>query len=68
MVGLRLKWMIKLDVLRKVQGTMSVPYQMRAKINLPILNKLVDEKIDEDSLIKAYKEEEKNININYEEF
>ena len=48
--------MKKLDVLSKVQRTMSVPYQMRAKINLPILNKLVDEKIDEESLIKAYKE------------
>lgn len=60
--------MKKLDVLSKVQRTATVPYSVRAKIITPILNKLIDEKTDEDSLIKAYKEEEKNININYEEF
>lgn len=60
--------MKKLDVLSKVQRTASVPYSVRAKIITPILNKLIDEKTDEESLIKAYKEEEKDINISYEEF
>ena len=60
--------MKKLDVLRKIQGTARVPYSYRAKIITPILNKLIDEPTKEDELIKAYKEEEKDINIAYEEF
>ena len=60
--------MKKLDVLSKIQRTSMVPYSVRAKIITPILNKLIDEKTDEESLIKAYKEEEKDINISYEEF
>lgn len=60
--------MKKLDVLRKIQGTTSVPYSYRAKIITPILNKLIDKPTKEDELIKAYKEEEKDINIAYEEF
>lgn len=46
---------------------MSVPYSTRAKILAPILNKLIDEDIDGDSLTKAYNEERKDIRIEYEE-
>lgn len=59
--------MKKLDILSKVQRTASVPYSVRAKIITPILNKLIDEKTNEEELIKAYKEEEKDIGIRYEE-
>ena len=59
--------MKKLDVLQKVQRTASVPYSVRAKIITPILNKLIDEKTSDEELIKAYKEEEKEIEIKYEE-
>lgn len=60
--------MKKLDVLKKVQGTATVPYSIRAKIITPILNKLIDEPTDDENLVKAYKEEEKDLNLAYEEF
>lgn len=64
----RLDDMKKLDVLSKVQRTTSVPYSVRAKIITPIINKLIDEPTNEEELVKAYKEEEKNLDIAYEEF
>ena len=64
----RLDDMKKLEVLSKVQRTTSVPYSVRAKIITPIINKLIDEPTNEEELVKAYKEEEKNLDIAYEEF
>ena len=58
----------KINVLQTIQRTMAVPYSVRAKIITPILNKLIDEDINEDSIVKAYKDEEKDIKIDYEEF
>ena len=60
--------MKKLQVLGEIQRRASVPYSIRAKIIAPILNKLIDEPTDEENLVKAYKEEEKDLNIAYEEF
>ncbi len=60
--------MKKLDVLGEIQKRASVPYSIRAKIITPILNKLIDEPTDEKDLVKAYKEEEKNLDLAYEEF
>ena len=57
----------KLEVLAAVQRTMSVPYSIRAKINAPILNKLIDEDIREDMLTKEWNKERKDITIDYEE-
>lgn len=59
--------MKKLDVLQKVQRTTAVPYSVRAKIITPILNKLIDEPTDEESLVKAYREEERQTQLEYEE-
>ena len=59
--------MKKLKVLQAVQRTAAVPYSVRAKIITPILNKLIDEPTDEESLVKAYKDEEKDITLTYEE-
>jgi hypothetical protein len=58
----------KVETLQAIQRTMSVPYSTRAKILAPILNKLIDEQVDGDSLTKAYNEERKDIKIDYEEF
>ena len=58
----------KIRTLKAIQQTMSIPYSIRAKIMTPILNKLIDEQTDADSLIKAYNEEREDIKINYEEF
>lgn len=59
--------MKKLDVLKKMQGVGSIPYSYRAKIMTPILNKLLDEPTNDEDLVKAYKDEEKEIGIRYEE-
>ena len=58
----------KIRTLKSIEQVMSVPYQTRTKIVLPILNKLIDEKIDEDTLINEYQKEREDIKINYEEF
>jgi hypothetical protein len=59
--------MKKIKTLKQIQTTMSVPYSVRAKIMAPVLNKLIDEDVKSDDLYKKYKEEEKDINITYEE-
>ena len=58
----------KLRTLQAIQRTMSIPYSTRAKIITPILNKLIDEKVDADSITEAYKKESEDIKISYEEF
>ena len=59
--------MKKLQVLQAVQRTMSVPYSTRAKITAPILNKLIDEQVDDKSLTEAWNKEKEDIRIEYEE-
>ena len=59
--------MKKLDVLSKIQRTASVPYSIRAKIITPILNKLIDTPTNDEEMVKAYKEEEKDIKIDFGE-
>lgn len=59
--------MKKLDVLKKIQSTSTVPYSVKAKIITPILNKLIDKPTDEKSLIKEYQNEERQMQLNYEE-
>jgi hypothetical protein len=57
----------KITTLQAIQRTMSVPYSTRAKILAPIINKLLTDNIDGDSLTEAYKEEREDIKIAYEE-
>ena len=63
----RLDDMKKLDILGDIQRRMRVPYSVRADIALPILNKLVDEPIEKESLIKEWQEEKNSIDITYGE-
>jgi len=63
----RLDDMKKLQVLQRIQQTMSVPYSVKSKIATPILNKLIDEDIDENTLIEENNKERKSIEIDYEE-
>ena len=58
----------KIRTIQAIQRTMAIPYNTRAKILTPILNKLIDEDIDADSLTKAYNEEREDIKLTYEEF
>lgn len=63
----RIDDMKKLDILGNIQRRMSVPYSVRADIVLPILNKLVDEPIEKESLVKEWQEEKNSIDITYGE-
>jgi hypothetical protein len=47
---------------------MAIPYSTRAKILTPILNKLIEDKVDSDKLVEEYKLEREDIKINYEEY
>ena len=58
----------KIRTLKAIQQTMSIPYSTREKIITPIINKLIDEQTDADSLLEAYNQEREDIMINYEEF
>lgn len=59
--------MKKLQVLQAVQRTTGVPYSVRSKIVSPILNKLIDEDIDADTLFNDYQKESEDLKITYEE-
>lgn len=58
----------KIKTLQAIQRTMGIPYSTRAKIMVPILNKLLDEKSNSDDLVEEYLKEREDIKINYEEF
>ena len=57
----------KIKTIQAIQRTMSIPYSTIAKILTPILNKLIDEKVNADDLTKEYKEESNELKFNYEE-
>ena len=59
--------MKKLEVLKDVQRTMSIPYSVRADVALPILNKLVDKPIKKDDLVREWQKEKNSIDITYGE-
>ena len=58
----------KIKTLSAIQRTMAVPYSTRAKIITPILNKLIDENIDVENMIKEYDKEREDLKLSYEEF
>ena len=58
----------KIKTLQAIQRTMAIPYNTRAKILTPILNKLIDTKVDADELTVAYNNEREDIKLTYEEF
>ena len=58
----------KIRTLQTIQRVMAIPYRTRAKILTPILNKLMDEKVDATDITQAYNEEKEDIKIDYEEF
>lgn len=57
----------KIRTIQAIQRTMSIPYATRAKILTPILNKLIDIDISDEDLTNAWKEERKEIEIDYAE-
>lgn len=63
----RLDDMKKLEVLQAVQRTTGVPYTIRSKIITPILNKLLDEKVEDSQVFADYQKEREDLRIEYEE-
>ena len=63
----RIDDMKKLDILGEIQRKMSVPYDVRAEIVLPIINKLVDEPIEKDDLVQKWQDENNKMNIEFGE-
>lgn len=65
--------MKKLQVLRKIQGVGAVPYSYKAKIIMPILNKLIDDNYSKQNekqiseLVDEYLKEQDDINIKFGE-
>lgn len=57
----------KIKTLRAIQQTMAIPYETRAKIITPIINKLLDEPITDDVLTKSNDEEREMLKFEYEE-
>jgi hypothetical protein len=57
----------KISTLSAIQRVMSIPYSTRAKIIIPILNKLLDTKISEEDMVESYKEEREEIKVDYGE-
>jgi hypothetical protein len=58
----------KITTLKQVESVIDIPYPTRAKIVAPIINKLIDEDVSSDSLVKEYNKEKKDLKISYEEF
>lgn len=59
--------MKKIQVLGAIQRTTAVPYGVRSKIITPILNKLIDEPIDDKTYTDMYRQEREELRIEYEE-
>ena len=57
----------KIKTLRAIQQTMAIPYETRAKIITPIINKLLDEPITDMDLSKGNEEEREKLKFEYEE-
>ena len=57
----------KIQTLQAIQRTMSIPYETRAKIITPILNKLIDTDLTAEELINGNEKERDNIKFEYEE-
>ena len=57
----------KLEILKSLQRVASVPYEQRAEILTPLLNKMLDKPIKPEELIQAYEKEKDNIRVEYGE-
>ena len=57
----------KINTLQAIQRVMSIPYNKRADIVVPILNKLIDTPMTGEELTKAYQDEGNKMNIEFGE-
>ena len=57
----------KVEIIREMQRVASIPYEQRAEIIAPLLNKIMEVKIKPKDLIEAHKNEIGNIRVEYGE-
>lgn len=57
----------RIEIIKNIQKIASIPYEQRADIITPLLNKMLKKPVKPDDLIKAHKEEMGNIKIEYGE-
>ena len=63
----RIDDMKKLEIIKEIQKTMNVPYSVRAEMLLPVINKLVEDPIKKDDLVKEWIEETNKMQIEFGE-
>ena len=63
----RIDDMKKLEIIKEIQKSMNVPYSIRAQMILPVINKLVDEPIEKDDLVKEWQDETNKMEIEFGE-
>ena len=57
----------KVEIIREMQRIASIPYEQRAEILAPLLNKIMDSKVEPKDLIEAHEKEKENIRVEYGE-
>jgi hypothetical protein len=57
----------KVEIIREMQRIASIPYEQRAEIIAPLLNKIMDSKVEPKDLIEAHEKEKENIKVEYGE-
>lgn len=57
----------KIEVLKDVERAMSIPYEVRAEVVLPTINKLLENPITKEDLVRGWQEENNKMNIEFGE-
>lgn len=57
----------KIEIIKEIQRVASIPYEQRAEIITPLLNKLLEKSIEPKVLVDGYNKEKENIRIEYGE-
>ena len=57
----------KIEIVKEIQRVANVPYQQRAEIILPLINKLLEKPVELKTLLDSYNKEQENIRIAYGE-
>lgn len=57
----------KLEIIKEIQRVASIPYEQRAEIITPLINKMLEKPIESQTLIEGYRKEQGNIRVEYGE-
>lgn len=57
----------KIEIMKEIQRVASIPYEQRAEIITPLINKMLEKPIESQTLIEGYRKEQGNIRVEYGE-